>query len=172
MHDFEDGKASTLGVYLPGKLQMDEGENVLAMIDPGDYTMPLLLVFENGKAARIEASAYETKTNRKKLINAYSDKSPLKAVIPLPEETEIACFSSDGRALVFSSALLQTKTSRTTQGVNVMALKAKRSLVSAAPLAQTQIKNISRYRARSLPAAGALLKPEDRGEEQLSLIEE
>ena len=172
VYDFEDSKASTLGVYLPTKLQMDEGESVLAMVDPGDYSKNLLLVFENGKAARIELSAYETKTNRKKLINAYSDKSPLKAVIVLHDEMEIACFASDDRALVFNSALLQTKTSRTAQGVNVMALKAKRSLTGAAPVKETRIQNVSRYRARSLPAAGALLKPEDRGEEQLSLIEE
>ncbi|MBQ9249083.1 MAG: topoisomerase IV [Oscillospiraceae bacterium] len=172
VYDFEDSKASTLGVYLPTKLQMDEGESVLAMVDPGDYSKNLLLVFENGKAARIELSAYETKTNRKKLINAYSDKSPLKAVIILNDEMEIACFASDDRALVFNSALLQTKTSRTAQGVNVMALKAKRSLTGAAPVKETHIQNVSRYRARSLPAAGALLKPEDRGEEQLSLIEE
>ena len=172
VYDFEDSKASTLGVYLPTKLQMDEGESVLAMVDPGDYSKNLLLVFENGKAARIELSAYETKTNRKKLINAYSDKSPLKAVIVLHDEMEIACFASDDRALVFNSALLQTKTSRTAQGVNVMALKAKRSLTGAAPVKETHIQNVSRYRARSLPAAGALLKPEDRGEEQMSLIEE
>jgi len=172
VYDFEDSKASTLGVYLPTELQMDEGESVLAMVDPGDYSKNLLLVFENGKAARIELSAYETKTNRKKLINAYSDKSPLKAVIVLHDEMEIACFASDDRALVFNSALLQTKTSRTAQGVNVMALKAKRSLTGAAPVKETRIRNVSRYRARSLPAAGALLKPEDRGEEQLSLIEE
>ena len=172
VYDFEDSKASTLGVYLPTKLQMDEGESVLAMVDPGDYSKNLLLVFENGKAARIELSAYETKTNRKKLINAYSDKSPLKAVIVLNDEMEIACFASDDRALIFNSALLQTKTSRTAQGVNVMALKAKRSLTGAAPVKETHIQNVSRYRARSLPAAGALLKPEDRGEEQMSLIEE
>ena len=172
LSDFEDSKASTLGVYLPTKLQMDEGESVLAIVDPGDYSQNILLIFENGKAARIELSAYATKTNRKKLINAYSDKSPLKAVIVLTEEMEIACFASDDRALVFNSTLLQTKTSRVTQGVHVMALKAKRSLTGAAPVKETHIQNISRYRARSLPAAGALLKPEDRGEEQLSLIEE
>ena len=93
-------------------------------------------------------------------------------MIVLHDEMEIACFASDDRALVFNSALLQTKTSRTAQGVNVMALKAKRSLTGAAPVKETHIQNVSRYRARSLPAAGALLKPEDRGEEQMSLIEE
>lgn len=170
--DVEETKASALGVYLPSRLQMDDGENVLTMVAPGDYKRQLLLVFENGKAARLECSAYETKTNRKKLVNAYSDKSPLAAVIPLAGETDIACYSSDDRALVFNTSLLQTKTSRTTQGVGVMSLKAKRALVRAVPVSETQIKNISRYRVRSLPAAGAILKPEDREEQQLSMIED
>ncbi len=170
--DMEETKASSLGVYLPSRLQMDDGENVLTMVAPGDYKRQLLLVFENGKAARLECSAYETKTNRKKLVNAYSDKSPLAAVIPLAGETDIACYSSDDRALVFNTSLLQTKTSRTTQGVGVMSLKAKRALVRAVPVSETQIKNISRYRVRSLPAAGAILKPEDREEQQLSMIED
>ena len=170
--DMEETKASALGVYLPARLQMDDGENVLTMVLPGDYKRQLLLVFENGKVARLECSAYETKTNRKKLVNAYSDKSPLAAVIPLDGETDIACYSSDDRALVFNTSLLQTKTSRTTQGVGVMSLKAKRALVRAVPVSETQIKNISRYRVRSLPAAGAVLKPEDREEQQLSMIED
>lgn len=170
--DMEETKASALGVYLPSRLQMDDGENVLTMVAPGDYKRQLLLVFENGKAARLECSAYETKTNRKKLVNAYSDKSPLAAVIPLDGETDIACYSSDDRALVFNTSLLQAKTSRTTQGVGVMSLKAKRALVRAVPVSETQIKNISRYRVRSLPAAGAVLKSEDREEQQLSMIED
>ena len=170
--DMEETKASALGVYLPSRLQMDDGESVLTMVLPGDYKRQLLLVFENGKVARLECSAYETKTNRKKLVNAYSDKSPLAAVIPLDRETDIACYSSDDRALVFNTSLLQAKTSRTTQGVGVMSLKAKRALVRAVPVSETQIKNISRYRVRSLPAAGAVLKPEDREEQQLSMIED
>ena len=170
--DFEDVKASVLGVYLPSRLQMDEGENIITMIDPGDYKAHLLFFFENGKAARVELSAYETKTNRKKLVNAYSDKSPLCSVIKLTGETELCCFSSDDRALVFNSSLLQPKTSRSAQGVAVMSLKARRTLDRAKLLEETQIKNVPRYRVRSLPAAGALLRPEDREEQQMSLIEE
>ena len=170
--DFEDVKASVLGVYLPAKLQMDEGENIITMIDPGDYKAHLLFFFENGKAARVELSAYETKTNRKKLVNAYSDKSPLRSVIKLTGETDLCCVSSDDRALVFNSSLLQPKTSRSAQGVAVMFLKARRTLDRAKLLEETQIKNVSRYRVRSLPAAGALLRPEDREEQQMSLIEE
>ena len=116
-------------------------------------------------------AGYETKTNRKKLINAYSDKSPLAAVYMIGEEIDMALFSSDGRAMVFNTTLLQLKTSRTTQGVAVMNLKKNHKLVSAAPLADTVIKNVSRYRVRNLPAAGALLKDEDRGETQMSLID-
>ena len=170
--DFEDCKASVLGVYLPTRLQMDEGENIISMIDPGDYSRNLLLIFENGKAARIDMAAYETKTNRRKLVNAYSDKSPVVAVMVIGEEMDVACYSSDDRALVFNTSLLQPKTSRTAQGVAVMSLKAKRSLVRARPLEGTEIKNVSRYRVRSLPAAGALLRPEDREEQQMTLIEE
>ena len=170
--DFEDVKASVLGIYLPAKLQMDEGENIITMFDPGDYKAHLLFFFENGKAARVELSAYETKTNRKKLVNAYSDKSPLRSVLKLTGETDLCCFSTDDRALVFNSSLLQPKTSRSAQGVAVMSLKARRTLDRAKLLEETQIKNVPRYRVRSLPAAGALLRPEDREEQQMSLIEE
>ncbi len=168
--DFEDGKASVLGIYLPTRLQMDEGESVITMIDPDNYSKNLLLIFENGKAARIELSAYETKTNRRKLVNAYSGVSPVKAVMVINEETDVACFSSDGRAVIFNTAQLQPKSSRTTQGVAVMSLKPKRVLERAEPLSASTIQNPARYRVRSIPAAGALLKSEDRGEEQLTLI--
>ena len=170
--DFEDTKASTLGVYLPTKLEMDEGESVIAMIDPGDYTKHLLIVFENGKAARIELGAYETKTNRRKLINAYSDKSPAAAVMLIDEEKDIAVYSSDERVVIFNTAQILPKTTRNTQGVGVMSLKKGRRVMRVYALADTAIRNAARYRVRSLPAAGALLKPEDREEQQLSLMEE
>ena len=170
--DFEDGKASVLGIYLPTRLKMDEGESVIAMIDPGDYKKHLLLMFENGKAARIELSAYETKTNRRKLVGACADKSPVKAVMLIGEEFDVACYSSDGRAMIFNTAQLQPKTSRSTQGVAVMSLKAKRVLEKAMPLKDSDIQNTARYRVRSIPAAGALIKGEDRAEKQLSLMDE
>lgn len=171
LSEFEDCKASALGIYLPSKLEMDDGEKVLTVIMPRDYKNDLLLMFENGKIARIEAAAYETKTNRKKLINAYSDKSPLVCVLQISEECDVAMFSSDGRALVFNTSLLQVKSSRSTQGVAAMSVKSKHRLTAAALFENTPIKNKSRYRVRSLPGAGALLKDEDRGETQLSLIE-
>ena len=171
LSEFDDTKASALGTYLPTKLEMDEGESVLTVIFPGDYKKNILLFFENGKVARFELNSYETKTNRKKLINAYSDKSPLVSVMTVSEEINVAAFSSDGRALVFNTSLLALKTSRTTQGVACMSIKNKHKLISAAALDSTAISNVSRYRVRSLPAAGALLKEEDRGEKQLSLID-
>ena len=168
--DFADTKASVLGVFLPTALEMDEGENVLTMLDPGDYKSELLLVFQNGKVARIPMAAYETKTNRRRLTGAYSDKSPLVAVLPLTPKTEYVLRTTEGRALIFKSDALAPKTSRTTQGVAVMTPKKKHVIDFAAPVSETPIQNLSRYRTRTIPAAGALLKEEDRGEEQMSLI--
>ena len=167
--DFADTKASALGDYLPSKLGMDEGENVVAAVPAGDYKSTVLLFFENGKCARFTLEAYATKTRRKRATGAFSDKSPLVRVMPLPEETEIAVFSGEGRCVVFSTALLAPKTSRTTQGVQVMNLK-KHPVTEVRPLSETPIQKASRYRVRSIPAAGAKLTEEDRGEEQLSLL--
>ena len=170
--DFEDVKASVLGIYLPTRLQLDEGENIISMVDPGDYSKNLLFIFENGKAARIDMAAYETKTNRRKLVNAYSDKSPVAAVMVIREETDVVCYSSDERALVFNTSQLQVKTSRSTQGVAVMNLKARHRLVKALPLAESSITNLSRYRVKNLPGAGAILKAEDKAQQQLSLMDD
>ena len=168
-HDFEDTKASNLGTYLPTALEMDEGENAIYLLAPGDYSGHIVFFFFNGKAARVELSGYSTKTNRKKLTGAYSDKSPLSCMFALYDDIEMAAYSSDGRAVVFSSALLAPKTTRSTQGVQVMSLKRGRVLENVMPLDQTPIKNPSRYRVRAIPAAGAQVKPEDKGEEQLTI---
>ncbi len=170
--DFDDTKASALGTYLPTKLGFDEGESVVDVADPGDYSKQLLLFYQNGKVARVELSAYATKTNRRRLTGAVSDKSPLVCVLRLDEETEIAVYTSEGRAVVFHSSALQSKTSRTTQGVGVARMRPKYTVTSAAPLDQTAIKNPARYRVRSLPALGALVRDEDTGNEQLTLTEE
>ena len=171
MADFDDTKASALGTYLPTKLQMDEGERVLTVLDPGDYSKDVVLFFENGKAARVALSAYATKTNRKKLVNAYSDKSPLVCAVLLQEETNLVCVSSDSRMLVFNSSLLAGKTSKATQGVAVMTLKKQKKLVKAALLSEIKLENLARYRVKTIPAAGAIIRPEDRGEKQLSLLD-
>ena len=172
LSDFEDSKASVLGVYLPAQLDMDEGELVMDVLPAGDYSRDVLLFFENGKCARLAMETYKTKTNRKKLLNAYSDKSPLASIVCIADDCDVAVISTEGRALVFNSSQLAVKVSRSTQGVGVMNLKPKYKLESAAPLEETSIKNKSRYRVKSLPAAGALLRDEDRGEQQLSLMEE
>ena len=169
LSDFEDSKASVLGEYLAGKLGFDEGESFLTAVLPGDYQGNILFVFENGKAAKVALAGYETKTNRKRLTGAYSDKSPIRAILPLCEDAQIALYASDGRCLIFSTAQIAVKTTRATQGVAVMTLKKKAVLQRAVPLAQAGIVNESRYRTRTLPAAGALLREEDSEEKQISL---
>ena len=170
LSEFDDTKASVLGDFLPAKLSMDEGESVLAVILPGDYRGSLLFLFENGKAARVELSGYATKSNRRKLTGAYSDKSPVKAMFLLQDgERELVLYSSDGRALIFSTAQLAVKTTRNTQGVAVMTLRKNKILEQAIPLEESTIQNQARYRVRSLPAAGAILRPEDAPEPQLTL---
>ena len=168
LSDFADGKASLLGDYLPQKLGMDPEEKVIRVVLPGDYKGFVLFVFENGKAAKVPLSAYETKTNRRKLTGAYSDKSPLRAVMGMATDGQVALYSSDGRAMVFSTAQLLPKTTRNTQGVAVMSIKKKAALQSAVAVEESGIVNLSRYRTRTLPSAGALLKEEDSPEKQTS----
>ena len=166
LSDFEDGKASLLGDYLPQKLGMDAGENVLQVIFPGDGKGFVLFFFENGKVAKVPLSAYETKTNRKKLTGAFSDKSPAVKILSLAADTQIAMYSSDGRAMIFSTADLLPKTTRNTIGVAVMSLKKKAVLQNALLLEESGIENQSRYRMKTIPAAGALLREEDSREKQ------
>ena len=166
LSDFEDSKASLLGDYLPQKLGMDAGENVLQVIFPGDGRGFVLFFFENGKVAKVPLSAYETKTNRKKLTGAFSDKSPVVKIFSLGADAQIAMYSSDGRAMIFSTADLLPKTTRNTIGVAVMGLKKKAVLQNALPLEQSGIENQARYRMKTIPAAGALLREEDSREKQ------
>ena len=167
--EFEDSKASVLGDYLPAKLKMEDGESVIYALLPGDYSGSLLFLYENGKAARIELAAYQTASNRRKLTGAYSDKAPLASILRLTEDGEVAVYSDEPRCLILHTALLAPKTTRSSQGVAVMTLKKNRRLTEAKFLAETAIQNPARYRVRSLPAAGALLKGEDNGEKQLTL---
>ena len=171
LSDFDDTKASALGDYLPAKLGMDEGESVVYMVLPGDYRGWMLFFFENGKAAKVELSAYRTTSNRRKLTGAYSDKSSLRTALCLREDCELAVYSTEPRVLVFSTALLGSKTTRATQGVAVLTLKKKFTLDYACLAEATGIANLARYRARSLPAVGALLKAEDSDEKQISLMD-
>ena len=166
LSDFDDGKASQLGDYLPQKLGFEAGENLVAMVFCGDYKGFILFFFENGKAAKVPLSAYETKTNRKKLTGAYSDKSPLIKAVALDADEQMVVYSTDGRAAIFSTAQLLPKTTRNTQGVAVMTLKKKATLRDAVLLTQSGIVNESRYRTKTIPSAGAVLKEEDSAEKQ------
>ena len=166
LSDFDDGKASQLGDYLPQKLGFEAGENLVALVFCGDYKGFLLFFFENGKAAKVPLSAYETKTNRKKLTGAYSDKSPLIKAMALDADEQMVVYSTDGRAAIFSTAQLLPKTTRNTQGVAVMTLKKKATLRDAVLLSQSGIVNESRYRTKTIPSAGAVLKEEDSAEKQ------
>ena len=168
LSDFDDGKASLLGDYLPQKLGFEPGENLVSLQFCGDYKGFVLFFFENGKAAKVPLSAYETKTNRKKLTGAYSDKSPLVAAMVLEEDAQIALYSSDGRAAVFSTAQLLPKTTRNTQGVAVMTLKKKAVLRDARLLEESGIANPGRYRTKTIPSARMLLKEEDSADKQQS----
>ena len=169
LSEFDDTKASQLGDYLPQKLGMEPGESVVSVVLPGDYTGFVLFFFENGKAAKVPLSAYETKTNRKKLTGAYSDKSPLRTILALKADEQLVAYSTDNRCLIFSTALLLPKTTRSTQGVAVLTLRKKAQLDFAAPLAGSNIQNESRYRAKAIPAAGAVLKAEEAPQQQISL---
>ena len=168
--EFGETKASLLGDYLPAKLGMDGGENVIFLCLPGDYSGALLFFFENGRAARVALSAYATTSNRRKLTGAYCDKFPLVHIKQLAEDTELALETNEPRALLVHTALLSPKTTRATQGVQVMNIKPKYKLERVLRAESCGITNASRYRTRTIPAAGALLRPEDSEEKQLELL--
>ena len=170
LSEFDDSKASVLGDYLPSKLSMDEGESVRFMVLPGDYSAHMLFFFESGKAARVELSAYQTTSNRRRLTGAYSDKSPVVQFMLLAEDREIVLYSTEPRALIINTALLAPKTTRSTQGVNVMTMKPKYRLDKVSLPEETGITNMARYRGRNIPAAGALLKEEDSDEKKMQLL--
>ena len=140
----------------------------MVLVFCGDYKGFLLFFFENGKAAKVPLSAYETKTNRKKLTGAYSDKSPLVKAVTMDTDEQMVVYSTDGRAAIFSTAQLNPKTTRNTQGVAVMTLKKKAVLQDAQLLESSGIVNVSRYRTKTIPSAGAILKEEDSPEKQQS----
>jgi len=166
--EFEDSKASVLGDYLPQKLGMEEGELPVFVFLPGDYSGSLFFVFENGKCARVPAKSYETKTNRRRLLGAYCDKSPLVAAFHFTEDIELALCSTANRLLLLSTAMVAPKASRDTQGVNCMTLTGKHKVERAVTLSDAHIANPKRYRMKSLPAAGAIVKEEDMGQLSLS----
>lgn len=166
--DFEDTKASVLGDFVPSKLHMDAGESAVYMAVTTDYKGYMLFFFENGKLAKVDLSAYATKTNRKKLIKAYCDKFPLAAVRQIEADCELVVQSTAGRILLLNTGAVAPKTTKDTQGVAVMTLKKGHRVVSVREYREGEFQKPARYRTRSLPAAGALLSAEDAGE-QLTL---
>lgn len=169
VNEFKETKASTLGDYVPAKLNMDEGENSIYAVNTKDYKGYMIFAFENGKIAKVPLSAYETKTNRKKLTGAYSDKSPIADIIYVKEDCEIMLTSSQGRVLLFNTGAIAEKASRSTVGVNVLALKKGHRLISAKLYKEGDLAKPSRYRIKTLPAAGSVLSAEDKAE-QLSFL--
>ncbi len=159
--DFEDTKASVLGDYIPAKLGMDEGENAICMIVTKDYKGHLLFAYENGKMSKVPLSAYQTKTRRKKLISAYSDKSPVAAILPGEEDREYMLTSSSGRVLLVHSGVLLEKPTKDNQGVAVMSLKKGQRVVSAAAFEEGMLGNAHRFRTKTLPSAGSVPKDSD-----------
>ena len=166
--DFDDTKASVLGEYIPAKAQMDEGERAVYLAPTKDYAGFLLFFFENGKAAKVEMSAYQTKTNRKKLISAYSDKSPLATALYLREDCEVLLTASSGRMLLFHTGLIQPKATKNTQGVQAMNLKKGQRVMGAVVYEEGMLQNPSRYK-KKLPALGALPTEEETAGEQMTI---
>lgn len=168
--DFTDTKASALGEYVPAKLGMDEGENAVYMVATKDYKGMLLFAFENGKLAKVPLEAYQTKTNRKKLTGAYSDKSPLAGMVFFTEDKEFLLKASSGRMLLIHSGAINLKTTRSTQGVAVMKLKKGHRLCEISEYVEGTFAKPQRYRTKTLPTLGAMPANEDSTDEQLTLI--
>ncbi len=159
--DFADSKASVLGEYIPSKLEMDEGENVIYMVVTNDYKGYMMFFFDNGKTAKVTLSSYATKTNRKKLIKAYSDKSPLASIMYLPEDKEIVLETTGGRCLLIDTSVISPKAMKDTQGVGCITLKKNQKLSLVRDYVQGEFVKPSRYKAKNLPSAGAVISNED-----------
>ena len=169
LNELEDGKVAQMGIFIPGRLGMDEGENILSMVITSDYSGFMLFFFESGKCAKIPLTSYATKQNRRKLLKAYCDKEPLSKMVFLPEETELAIRTSASRMLLVGTAQIGAKATRDSQGVAVVTLKKNQRIASVVPAETLELTNPHRYRVRSLPATGALIRAEDEGE-QMSLL--
>ena len=167
--ELEDGKVAQMGIFIPGRLGMDEGENVLSMVITSDYSGYMLFFFASGRCSKIPLSSYATKQNRRKLLKAYSDKEPLAKLLFLPEDMELAIRTSASRMLLVGTAQIAAKATRDSQGVAVVTLKKNQTIASVVPADTLELANPHRYRVRSLPATGALIRAEDEGE-QMSLL--
>ena len=161
LREFADTKRSAMGEYLPAKLNFDEGENMLKAIVFTEYTGHILFCFDNGKAAKIPLAAYETKQNRKKLINAYSDKAGIVDILYLPDNRDIAFVSSVNRALVVNTAQIPEKSTKSSIGVQVQVLKKNQTVKSVSLTDSLNLENPAKYRTKNIPARGSFLKDED-----------
>ncbi len=159
--DFQDMKASVLGEYIKARLLMDEKEAVIYMASVKEYVGYMLFFFENGKVAKVDMKSYETKTNRRKLVSAYSDKSPLVKAFYIDNDCEYVITSSQGKMLILHTGAIQSKTTKSTQGVFVMNLKKGHRVINVEKFTDGMLNNSNRYRTKSLPASGALKKDED-----------
>ena len=169
LSDFSDTKASVLGEYVPAKISLVEVEYIIYMVNTKDYEGNVLFFFENGKVAKVSLKSYETKTNRKRLLNAYSDKSPISSIIFSKEDKEYLLTSTSGRQLLIHSGMIQPKTTKSTQGISVMNLKKGHRLIKAEEFIEGKLTNPNRYRTKNIPALGALPRKEDPIGEQLKL---
>ena len=165
--DLPDCKASALGEYLPNILGMEEDERILYMAVTKDYSGYMLFAFENGKMAKVPMKSYETKTNRKKLMAAYSDKVPVVSILFMAADCEMAAFSDNNKILIFDTAKVPEKTTRSTQGVQVMTQNKGNKLVKVLTLDAVTLKDFEVYRTKNIPARGAYLKDEDMGQTSL-----
>ena len=170
LYDFDDSKASVLGDYLPSKLEMDAEEQPVFMLLPGDYTGSMIVIFENGTAARFELAGFATKTNRRRLTGAYSDRSPAKAFFHFSQDCNITLFATNGRALTVNTSVIPPKSTRTTVGVQTMVLRGSHTITHACYSMELAFAQPKRYVSHSIPSIGALLKDEDKG--QMTLLEE
>lgn len=166
-YDFQDSKASLMGDYIPAKLSMDDDESVICMVSTKDYLGYMLFFFENGKVSKVDMQSYYTKTNRKKLVGAYSDKSPIVQAIYIQEDTEFLLTSSFGRMLILHTGAINAKSTRSNQGVAVMTLKKGHRLISVKKYKEGDIENPNRYRTKNIPAVGAMLSSKRKDKNQL-----
>lgn len=170
-HELDDNKASELGSYLPGLLETEENEKILTVAATEDYSGFLVIIYENGKVAKVEMQAYATKTNRKKLTGAYYDKTPVVAIFHLQEDTEFALFSEINKVLLFHTDKVGLKSTRQTMGVQVMRLRKGDTVKRVCTVEESGIQDLDYYRTKGLPATGKFLKEEDREDRQMKLFE-
>lgn len=167
--DIPDCKASALGEYLSNFLMLEDGERILYMTATDDYSGWMLFSYENGKCAKIEMKSYETKTNRKKLANAYSGMSLLTGIRHLADDTELVAFSSINKVLVFSTADINPKSTRNSQGVQVMKGKKGSRMCAVKTIEESGMKNLDYYRTRGIPAIGRYFREEDTKDMQMAI---